>query len=610
MNLQFTYAAIFQLLQSGRPLQAEQMARDALRVWPHDESLLQLLAMSFQNQQRLESAIPIYAELIRLCPASGMHWSNYGSVLSDAGQLSEAKAAYQRALELDPANVVTRDLYGLLLIDCREYLGAREVLLEACRLADGVQAIHVHAARACCLCQDFDTEAELLRYWRAWLPINDDILQLDLAQVLAMLNDGSSAAWLLEDMLIRQPDHVDAKLLLIGICERQNRLKDAEALAKEIATSSISSPSQFNELIHVLASLSMRRKDFTGAYQLLKRAGPQGEDDIEHYFLLASVCDKLAYIPEALNALENAHRISVKLHRFDSPEYFSADTPAMPCEVQAVDADQYRRWPLLIAPSMRDSPIFVVGFPRSGTTLLEQMLDAHPQLQSMDENPFFNRLAQHLRNHDERIMQDLSVLRQYDCDELRKRYLVMVGERIERNWDARLVDKNPLNMQWLSMIHRLYPAAKIILAIRHPCDVILSCYMQHFRSSALAAACSSLERLARAYVQTMQQWLADVELFKPDLLVSRYEDLVTDFPRRAEAIARFLELDDVTPMLQFDQHARGKSYIATPSYSQVIEPINRKAVARWERYRQAFEPILPILKPMLEHWGYVDAPEA
>jgi transcriptional regulator with XRE-family HTH domain len=116
----------------------------------------------------------------------------------------------------------------------------------------------------------------------------------------------------------------------------------------------------------------------------------------------------------------------------------------------------------------------------------------------MDENPFFNRLADTLRRHDPAVLADLAVLRQLDCDELRKRYLVMVSEKIRRRWDARLVDKNPLNMLWLPLIYRLYPAAKHVLAIRHPCDVILSCYMQNFRSSILIASSETLERLARA----------------------------------------------------------------------------------------------------------------
>jgi hypothetical protein len=252
----------------------------------------------------------------------------------------------------------------------------------------------------------------------------------------------------------------------------------------------------------------------------------------------------------------------------------------------------------------------IVGFPRSGTTLLEQMLDAHPALQSMDENPFFNSLAGFLAEHDPRIMEDLGVLRQYDCDELRKRYHAMVSKRIVRREGARLVDKNPLNMQWLSMISRLFPESKIIVAVRHPCDVILSCYMQSFRSMVLVAACSTLERLAHAYVQTMSCWLEQVEVFRPSVLVSRYEDLVSDFSNRAAELAGFLELEDSEPLMAFDRHARQKSYIATPSYSQVIEPINGRAVGRWHNYREAFEPLLPILEPMLRHWGYSTSADA
>jgi hypothetical protein len=79
---------------------------------------------------------------------------------------------------------------------------------------------------------------------------------------------------------------------------------------------------------------------------------------------------------------------------------------------------------------------------------------------------------------------------------------------------------------------------------------------------------------------------------------------VTDFPQQAARIAQFLELEDASPMLRFDQHARNKTYIGTPSYSQVIEPVNRKGMGRWHKYQGHIEPILPILEPMLRHWGY------
>jgi hypothetical protein len=305
-----------------------------------------------------------------------------------------------------------------------------------------------------------------------------------------------------------------------------------------------------------------------------------------------------------MKVLRTAHALKVDEIRQIAPEQFEPGAPALPTAVPDVSAAEYRTWPPFQAPDARNSPIFIVGFPRSGTTLLEQMLDAHPGLQSMDENPFFNRLADTLKRHDSRILGSLDVLRQYDVDELRKQYLIMVSERIQRRWNAQLVDKNPLNMLWLPLIHRLYPNAKYILALRHPCDVILSCYLQNFRSSMLITASATLERLAQAYVAAMDCWLRHVEVFQPNVLNSRYEDLVADLPQQARRIAQFLELEDAAPMLRFDQHAREKGYIGTPSYSQVIEPVNRKGLDRWRHYREYFEPILPILEPMLKRWGY------
>jgi hypothetical protein len=182
--------------------------------------------------------------------------------------------------------------------------------------------------------------------------------------------------------------------------------------------------------------------------------------------------------------------------------------------------------------------------------------------------------------------------------------VILACGKVPRRWDARLVDKNPMNMLWLPMIHRMFPAGKFILAVRHPCDVLLSCYMQNFMSSSLAVVCENLETLARAYVDSMGHWLYHVDVFKPDVFVSRYEDLVADSEGQTRRIADFLELEDAQAMLGFDRRAREKGFIATPSYTQVIEPINRKGMGRWERYRRYFEPVLPILEPMLQHWGY------
>ena len=101
-----------------------------------------------------------------------------------------------------------------------------------------------------------------------------------------------------------------------------------------------------------------------------------------------------------MQALDRAHALQSAEQRSLTPDWYVAGAPALPAVMPRVTAAQYARWPRHSAPAAAASPVFVVGFPRSGTTLLEQMLDAHPALQSMGENPFFTRLADTLRRHD------------------------------------------------------------------------------------------------------------------------------------------------------------------------------------------------------------------
>jgi len=600
------FDAINVAIQSGDLVAAEGLCRTDLLTQPHDEDLLSLLAITLHLQRRIPEAIAAYADLTKRYPDKGAYWANHATALREGGFLAEAEAGYRTAIRLDPQNPVTRVDLGLMLIERKDYLSAREMLLDAFDLDRQLPLARVHSARACALCQDFNGAQDLVRPWRQWLPLNDDVLQLELAKILVLLTDASGAQVLLEDLVRRNEPYLEGKFLLASVYERLNRLEQADAVLRAITLSAAAlGSSEQQEMDHQRAKLALRAGDLLSARSLLESSGPRHENDMAHFFELAETYDKAAEPEFALQALKAAHAIQVEDLKIVSPDFFTPEAPPLPAAMPPqVSPESYRHWPILQAPDARHSPVCIVGFPRSGTTLLEQMLDAHPALQSMDENPFFNRLADKLRSHDPRILQDLGVLQQRDADELRKLYLKMVCETIERNWDTQLVDKNPLNMLWLPMIHRLFPAAKFIFALRHPCDVILSCYMQNFRAGILGAATSTIPRLAAAYVQAMERWLQDVETFKPDVLISRYEDLVTDFPQQVQRIAQFLELDDAAPMLAFDRHARGKEYIATPSYTQVIVPVNKKGLNRWKRYQKEFEPAWPILQPMLRHWGY------
>ncbi len=603
-----TIDPIVAAIEAGAPTEAERLCRDYLQRSPGSIDVLALLGTSQQQQGKLHAAAETFALLTRLQPGEPTHWGNYATVLYMAGDLEGAEHAAETAATLAPDDVGRLDQLGRYQLQSGKPLIARDTLLRAFRKAPELPAVRIDLARACSACRDYRAE-DLIRPWREWLPL-DDALQLDLANVFAPLGEVEEAREVLEDLLRRAPANESAQLQLASMYERANRLEDAESLLNRISAGRETGRELQREIVWQRAQLAARKRDHATARHLLQQAGARDDKDYVYWFVLASVCDKLGDTNAAMAALETAHAVQLEELRTIAPYVLERETDILPAAKWRIGTDDYSAWPQLKAPDVSQSPVFVVGFPRSGTTLLEQMLDSHPQLQSMDERPFFNILSNQLEDVGIEIPRDLGKLTQRDCDELRKGYVIMACSKVPRRWNSRLVDKNPLNMLWLPMIHRLFPQAKFVLAVRHPCDVILSCYMQNFRSIPLASASLSLERLARAYVTAMESWLHHVDVFKPDVFISRYEDLVADTPEQTRRIAAFLGVDEADAMLHFAERAREKGYIRTPSYTQVIEPINTKGLGRWHRYREYFQPVIPVLQPMLDHWNYSVAPIA
>ncbi|HET7560922.1 MAG TPA: sulfotransferase [Rhodanobacteraceae bacterium] len=593
-------------LAANDPVRAERLCRQRLAQTPADgPDLMVLLATSFWRQGRQDEALDVYARLTRLDPDSAVHWGNYATALRLAGNLPAAEQAALTALRLTPDEPVRLERLGLLQLQRNKPREARDNLLRALARSPQSPALRIHAARACAACRD-DGFEHLIEPWRNWLPLEDS-LQYDLADLLILSGEAEAARQVLEDLVRRAPAHWRAQLLLAWVYERVNRLADAEAVLERVDATAAGEDDQRARVDLALqrARLALRKHDPARARAILEPVWSGKGQTALCGFLLARACDQLGDVDATMQVLAIAHARQVEELKVAAPQLLAPDADLLPHVTARVRAADYRAWPALEAPDAAASPVFIVGFPRSGTTLLEQMLDAHPRLQSMDERPFVRNLVGRFEGDmGLDFPRDLGNLDQRRCDELRQYYRQMVEAKLPNRRDARLVDKNPLNMLWLPMIHRLFPRAKFILALRHPCDVILSCYQQNFHAAALAAASQSLERLARTYVAAMETWLHHAELMQPDVCVSRYADLVADPAAQSRRIASFLELDDADAMLGFVERAREKAFIATPSYTQVIEPINTKRSGRWQQYRDYLKPVLPILQPMLDHWGY------
>lgn len=173
-------------------------------------------------------------------------------------------------------------------------------------------------------------------------------------------------------------------------------------------------------------------------------------------------------------------------------------------------------------------------------------------------------------------------------------------------WDDAkwLVDKHPLNMQRLPAIHRIFPNARIILAERHPYDVVFSCFMANFQLNFAMRSFTSLDEAARTYDAVWRAWERGRAMFPIDVRPVRYERLVQDAQGELEPLIEWLGLAWDDRIVDHQATAAGRGRVRTASYSQIREALYTRASYRWRNYTDHLAPVLPILAPWADKMGY------
>ncbi|GLQ92699.1 tetratricopeptide repeat-containing sulfotransferase family protein [Dyella acidisoli] len=582
---------------------------------PESETTLLLRALALRATGRPHEALPLLIRLTRLAPRTFEYWNNLGLVARESGDAETAAQALEHALKLAPQNADVHYNLGLLHLQQKNWLAARESLLEAVQLAPNFIEARLQAAHASHVCGDNVTEEAMLENAAAWPPQPAE-QALTLASMLSTLGQQEIALHTLKQALLPENDttqQLRGRIIAMRalLHERGNQLDQADAELTQLPLDNVSAQQPqlacATWLAH--AAVAARRGDMQHAAELYERILAIADDADVHAqaaFGLAAARDKQARRDDAWQALQHAHATQLTIARTIVPELMAEDSEPLAMAKLCVNRIERDRWKPLKSPRAEQSPVFVVGFPRSGTTLLEQMLDAHPDFCAMDERGFIHELTERMNFAGQPYPSALANLTDVEADQLREVYAAMVHHVVPQLGTRRLVDKNPLNMLCLPMIVRLFPEARIILCLRHPCDVLLSCYMQPFRSPAFMVLCSSLERLAHSYVRALDHWFSQTEVFAPRVLEWRYESVVARFDEHVQQLGHFLDVDDAAPMARFAEHARSRGYISTPSYAQVTQSIHSRAVHRWHAYREMFEPVLPILRPVMARLGYSD----
>jgi tetratricopeptide (TPR) repeat protein len=619
--------------RQGRLEQAGTLYRQALEAEPDNPEALHLLGLlSHQCDDNAEAA-RLIRRAIEVNPGKALYHFNLGLVLSASGDAEGAADAYRAALAHDPGFADAHNNLGLLLEArgerqsaarsfqsavaavpqhveaqanlARHHLAADEPApaLEAFErvLALDASLPEAHFGRGRCL-EALNKPGQAETAYRQAIALHAGYAEAlrRLGALLMRTNRASEAAEIFRRGHELHPSDPRFAASLAKVLEALNDLEGAEAAAKQaLSLEPNSSTAQF-----VLARLDFRHDRFADAGERLRAMLADPLSDAartEALFELGLVLDQLGESADAFAAFTEANAMrsrSEAARRFDGNRFLAR------VEANRAWFTRERLQALAArAPAAEEAaPVFFVGFPRSGTTLMERALEAHPRIVTTNERSPLARVLKSvlsegghpavLENWPEERLSEARARFWSEADSI-------VGPR-----DGRiLVDKLPLNIVDLGFANVLFPEARVVVALRDPRDVCLSCFMQFFRLNDPMANFLELDRTARTYAAVMNLWLSYRAMLTLPWHEYRYEDLVDDFEGVVRGVLEFMDLawhDDVTRFRELTaQQAR-----ATPSYRQVTRDLYKGAVGRWHAYHEELAPVLPVLAPIVAEFGY------
>jgi tetratricopeptide (TPR) repeat protein len=370
-----------------------------------------------------------------------------------------------------------------------------------------------------------------------------------------------------EECLQIDPHDDQARYFRALLERRENRLEKAESLLRELISSDPSHPYVRYACRYELALILDRTDRFDEAMALLSQA--------------KQIVSTLTDTQMLLRAYDQG---AASARRF----------------VESLPRTILATWAGFFPPDRRESipPLaFLGGHPRSGTTLLEQILDAHPNIAALDEPPAFLQLLQPEFHRSKSLSSArLNTLRGLYVQEL----LAELGPEAQGKL---LVDKNPSPTARLPLWLKVFPELRVVIALRDPRDVVLSCYFQNIPLNADNVNFLSMERVAKHYADLMDIWLAVRDWEGFDWIETRYEDTVAQLEQEGRRVTEFLGLAWHEYQGKFYEGTHRRQ-LYSPTYQAVTNPVYTRSVGRWRAYEKYLASSLPVLSKYLRAFGY------
>ena len=519
----------------------------------------------------------------------------------ESGAWAEAEAACNELLDADPRQADALQILGNIRARSGDTRGA-EPLLERARAANPGSIYVLNSLGGVYAANGRLNEAREALV--AALDIDPGFpwaLQ-NLGGILMEAGDRAGARRCFERALATDPRHVETVAALADLAEKEGRLADARSLAGRAL---VLAPG-FPAARIVLAELDRRSGEYAAvdsAMRGLLAVSLRPGTEATARNLLGRALEGLGRFDEAFAEFTRANDIDRATYAARLADAEFAASPATLARlggfVRATDPDQ---WTKPATDGLPD-PVFLVGFPRSGTTLLQQMLASHPSVATLEEQ-------ENLRDaHGPLLLAPgafdrWTTMTAAELSGFRRAYWGRVEARMPRPEPGRVyLDKLPLNLALLPLLQLLFPGAKIILLLRDPRDVILSCFRNRFTMNAAMYRLLSLDAATHYYDAVMGSAETARQRVPLALHVLRYEDLVADPRGESAGLLAFLGLARDDGVRRHAETA-SRRVVLTPSATQVIQPVYRTATGQWRRFSAGLAPVLPALERWAEKLGY------
>lgn len=532
------------LREAGRFAEAERLAAAQAKETPEDPAAQTELGLVHLYAGRPAAALAPFQQAVRLAPNEATHHYNLASALELLGREAEAMTGFRRVLSLDPTHPDGLERLANLLLT----QGRRDEAIACFRAAAAAAPNRLRAA---------------------------------LNETSALLEEGKVAE--VEALLRRTietfPESAEAKRSLATILREQGRFEEAIPLLEQATAGSATEAATAYFDLAMTKRVTAADGAMIGQMEALARLDTlPGRYRARVHFGLGKAFDDLGRYAEAMRHFDAANRLAGQGKTYDRAQ-FGAGVNRLIASFAQGSLAATRPFG---SPSER--PVLIVGMPRSGTSLVEQILSSHPEVAGGGELDFWNRQAAALaeKPNEDPADQIRQAARDYEA------LLMRIGPGARR-----VTDKMPGNFLWLGLIHRAFPKARIIHCRRHPLDTCLSNYFTKF--TVPAAYTNNKGDLAfyyRAYERLMAHWRQ--ALPAEALLEVQYEELVAAPETFARRMVAFIGLEWDDACLHPEANRR---IVKTASLWQVRQPIHRGAVERWRRYEPWLGELGQLLRP-------------